>query len=383
MRKVARPSRFDIALAAALVVLAISEVTFNHALAPRAGSYPIEIAMATAVAWRRAAPLAAATIVAAGSVLDAVIGVSPADPSIPMMTVVAVAYALVAHSPLRPAIVGSAILIVGTTGQVIVAGQNIGNLGFAFTLLAIMWAIGRLVRLRTARAVRAEVQIERLRNEQAERARSVALAERARIARELHDVIAHSVSVMVIQAGAAQQVLRADPAGAERALGAVQSTGRQAIGELGELLGVLREGGAELGLAPQPTLAGLPALITEVETAGLPATFTTRGTPRPLPAGIELAVYRVVQEALTNTRKHAGGHAHASVRLDYRTDEVILDICDDGHATTEPRHDGGGTGHGLIGMRERIDTYGGTLTAGPTGTRGFRVHARIPVRAAE
>jgi signal transduction histidine kinase len=383
VRIATRPSLFDIALAAALVVLAISEVTFNHALAPRAGSYPIEIALAAAVAWRRAAPLAAATIIAIGGVADAAIGVSPSDPSIPMMTTVAVAYALVAHSPLRQAIVGSVILIAGTTAQVVVAGQNISNLGFAFTFLAVIWAIGRLVRLRTAQAVRAEVQVERLRNEQAERARTVAAAERARIARELHDVIAHSVSVMVVQAGAAQQVLRADPTAAERALGSVQSTGRQAIGELGQLLGVLREGGAELGLAPQPTLAELPALIADAESAGVPATFTTRGIPRPLPAGIELAVYRIVQEALTNTRKHAGGHARASVRLDYGTDDIVLDISDDGHATTEPHHVANGTGHGLIGMRERISTYGGTLTAGPSGARGFRVHARIPVHAAD
>jgi signal transduction histidine kinase len=374
---------FDFALAAALLVLAISEVTLNPALAPRVGSYPIEIVAAAAVAWRRVAPLAASTVVAMASVADAVIGVSPSDPSIPMVTTVAMAYALVAHSPLRRAIVGSAILIAGTTAQVIVAGQSVANLGFAYTFLAIMWAIGRLVRLRTAQAVRAEVQIERLRAEQAERARSVAIAERTRIARELHDVIAHSVSVMVVQAGAAQQVLRADPAAAEQALGAVQSTGRQAIGELGQLLGVLREGGAELGLAPQPTLAELPALITAAESTGVSATLTTGGVPFPLPAGIELAVYRVVQEALTNTRKHTGGHAHAEVRLDYRPDEIILDISDDGHPSAEPKRDADGTGHGLVGMRERIGTYGGTLTAGPNPTHGFRVHARIPVSAAE
>lgn len=377
------PSRFDIALAAVLVTLAIVEVTVNHALAPRAASYPIEIAMAAAIAWRRSAPLVASTVVAIGSVADAAIGVSPSDPSIPMMTTVALAYALVAHSPLRPAIVGSAILIVGTTVQVIVAGQSIGNLGFAFTFLAVIWAIGRLVRLRTAQAVRAEVQVERLRHDQAERARAVAVAERARIARELHDVIAHSVSVMVVQAGAAEQVLRGDPAAAERALGAVQSTGRQAIGELGQLLGVLREGGAELGLAPQPTLAELPALVADTESAGVPVTLTTAGIPRALPAGIELAVYRIVQEALTNTRKHAGGQARADVRLDYRPDEIVVEISDDGHSVMGAQRGADGTGHGLVGMRERISTYGGTLTAGRTGPRGFRVHARIPVRAAE
>lgn len=379
MRIAARPSRFDIALAAALAVLAISEVTFNHALIPKAGSYLIETAMAVAVAWRRSAPLFAATVVAVGSVADAAIGISPSDPLIPMMTTIAVAYALVAHTPLRQAIIGSAILIIGTTAQVIVAGQNIANLGFAFTFLAVIWAIGRLVRLRTAQAVRAEVQIERLRHEQAERARSVAVAERARIARELHDVIAHSVSVMVVQAGAAQQVLRADPAAAERALEAVQSAGRQAIGELGQLLGVLRDGGVELGLAPQPTLAALPALVTDVESAGVCVTLTTSGTPRVLPAGIELAIYRVVQEALTNTRKHAGPRTRAHVRLDYRADAITVDISDDGHATGGSGPVADGTGHGLVGMRERISTYGGTLTAGPAGAQGFRVHARIPV----
>jgi signal transduction histidine kinase len=159
------------------------------------------------------------------------------------------------------------------------------------------------------------------------------------------------------------------------------------VGELGRLLDVLRDAGPEVGLAPQPTLAELPDLLAQTESAGLPVALHTEGEPRPLPAGVELAVYRIVQEALTNTRKHAGPGASASVVLTYAPHEIGVEVSDDGDAGARVDARVGtavaGTGHGLVGMRERVTAYGGRLAAGRSGGSGFTVSARIPVQAGE
>jgi len=187
-------------------------------------------------------------------------------------------------------------------------------------------------------------------------------------------VIAHSLSVMVVQAGAAEQVLRRDP---ERALGplrAVQETGRRALAEMSRLLGVLREHGEEIGLAPQPGLGELGALVEGVRGAGLPVEFETEGERRSLPLGIELSAYRIVQEALTNARKHAGD-ARARVTLRYGDDALEVEVVDDGTGAGDSR-DGG---FGLVGMRERVAIFGGSLEAGRCPEGGFGVRARRPL----
>jgi signal transduction histidine kinase len=306
---------------------------------------------------------------------EAATGVDMQQPAIPLVTAVIAAYAIIAYAPLRRAIVGTVIVTVGSCAELLIAGQKFGNLGFIFTFVGLAWALGRITRVRTKQAVQAELQVERLRREQEDHARRVAAEERGRIARELHDVIAHSVSVMVVQAGAAQQVMGSAPDAAVRALDSVQETGRQAIGELGRLLGVLRDAG-ELGLAPQPTLAELDQLVADARAAGLPVSLRVTGAKRPLPTGVELAVYRIVQEALTNTRKHAGPASSASVVLAYGPDDIAVEVCDDGRGAA-----GYGTGHGLVGMRERVSTYGGTLATGRAEGGGFSVRARIPVSA--
>jgi signal transduction histidine kinase len=378
--RLTRPPRLDLALAGVLAVVAVTEVAVNDRITPRAPSLVLELGLAGALVLRRTAPLVASAIVAVGCVLDAAVGVDPSVPAMPMIASVAMAYALMSHAPLRRALVGTAVLLAGTTGQVLVANQSLANLTFAYTFLVVFWALGRIVRLRTARAVEAELLVERMRLEREDRARRVAAEERARIAREIHDVIAHSVSVMVVQAGGAQQVVRADPDAAVRGLELIQETGRQAVGELGRLLGVLREGSEELGLAPQPTLEDLPRLIDEAESGGVRVSLVEEGARRRLPAGVELAVYRVIQEALTNTRKHAGSSASATVRLRYGADAVAVEVVDAGAPGARVAADLG-TGHGLIGMRERVSTYGGTISAGREATGGFRVTARIPVVA--
>jgi signal transduction histidine kinase len=209
------------------------------------------------------------------------------------------------------------------------------------------------------------------------------VAERSRIARELHDVIAHSVSVMVIQAGAAEQLLEETPERARGPLEAVQDTGRQTIVELRRLLGILREDGQELSLAPQPGLAGLGSLAEEMRQAGLPVQLQVEGQPWPLPPGVDLAAYRIVQEALTNALRHAGP-AHAEVVVRYHKHAVELEIVDDGRGPGPRDGASGASGQGLVGMRERIALYGGTIEAGPRATipgtagTGYAVRARLP-----
>ncbi len=236
------------------------------------------------------------------------------------------------------------------------------------------WILGDSMRYRRGYYTALEDRAARLEAERHAEAKVAAAAERARIARELHDVVAHHVSVMVVQADGAGYVLRSDPDRAASALTAVSATGRQALTELRRLLGVLRSTDQHADLAPVPGLGELRELLDQARAAGIEVAYTLTGTPRELPEGAELAAYRVVQESLTNTRKHAGLAASAAVTLSYERDGLIVQVTDDGMATPS----GEATGHGLTGMRERIEMYGGTMWAGPLPGGGFRVRAWLP-----
>ncbi len=210
------------------------------------------------------------------------------------------------------------------------------------------------------------------RRERGERSRAAVAAERARIARELHDVVAHSLSVMVVQAQAADRVLEGEQPSAREALRSVHATGRQALVEMRRLVGLLRED-AELELAPQPGLGRLDELVAQMRDAGLPVELKIEGDQRALTSGVDLSAYRIVQEALTNVLKHAGG-ARACVAVRFGADEVELEVDDDGGGP----HNGTDGGHGLVGMSERVALYGGTLDYGAHEGHGFRVRARLP-----
>ncbi len=241
----------------------------------------------------------------------------------------------------------------------------------------VAWLFALLLARRSRRAHAAEERAAQLERDQHERARTAVADERARIARELHDVIAHSVSVMTVQAGAARTLLPDNPGRAMPPLLAVEETGRQALAEMRRLLGILREDDNTPALAPQPGLTDLPALAESVRHAGLAVEVTVQGQPRPLPTGVDLTAYRIVQEALTNTLKHAGP-TRANVVVHYDRDAVVLDISDDGRAPTSTD----GSGHGLTGMQERVNLYGGELHAGPGPDGGFAVNARLPTEPA-
>ncbi|MCX4963907.1 sensor histidine kinase [Streptomyces sp. NBC_00654] len=249
------------------------------------------------------------------------------------------------------------------------------------------WVLGDSMRTRRAYFSQLEERAARLEREREAQSKVAVAAERARIARELHDVVAHNVSVMVVQADGAAYVMDAAPDQARQALETISSTGRQALAEMRRLLGVLRTGDTrESGeYVPQPDVEQIEDLIEQVRQTGLAVDFKIEGTPRPLPSGVELTAYRIVQEALTNTRKHGGPDAGASVRLVYFDDGLGLLVEDDGRgAAHELYEDGGadGAGHGMIGMRERVGMVGGTLDAGPRPGGGFRISALLPLKPA-
>ncbi|MFE9564040.1 sensor histidine kinase [Streptomyces sp. NPDC006487] len=256
---------------------------------------------------------------------------------------------------------------------------------FLMVPFALAWVMGDSLRTRRAYYAQLVERNQRLEQERAAQAKVAVAAERARIARELHDVVAHNVSVMVVQADGAAYVMDAAPEQAKEALQTISGTGRLALAEMRRLLGVLRTGEPQESedYVPQPDVEQIEVLVEQVRAAGLAVDFEVEGAPRKLPSGVELTAYRIVQEALTNTRKHGGPTAKASVRLVYFDDGLGLLVEDDGRgAARELYTDGGadGAGHGLIGMRERIGMVGGTLDAGPRPGGGFRISALLPLK---
>jgi signal transduction histidine kinase len=259
-------------------------------------------------------------------------------------------------------------------------GFELGGLISNLVLFSTAWILGDNLQTRRAyvrsleeRAVLSEAALR-------EEARQAVSAERTRIARELHDVIAHSVSVMVVQAGAARRVLEREPDRAAEAMGSIESTGRQSLNELRRLLGMLRQADGEAtGRVPQPSIEHVDVLLDQTREAGLPVELEVEGEPRPLAPGVDLSAYRIVQEALTNTMKHAGP-ARATVRLCYGTDTLELVISDDGRgADCEEAERNGTSGHGLVGMRERVSLFGGDLQVGNRPGGGFLVRATLPL----
>ncbi|MBV9604413.1 MAG: two-component sensor histidine kinase [Solirubrobacterales bacterium] len=271
-----------------------------------------------------------------------------------------------------------------TLGVIINTGPNPGRILPKLALFAIAWVLGDNIRTRRAYLAELEARAARLEREREEKADRAVIEERTRIARELHDVIAHNVSVMVVQASAGEEVFDSDPARARESLSSVAATGRSALAELRRLLGVIRaedDGVETAAYTPQPGIEYLDELVRQVQETGLSVELSVMGRPRVVPEGVGLCAYRIVQEALTNTLKHSQASA-AQVSLRYVADAIELQVLDDGRGTA-PAGNGGSGGHGLIGMRERVALFGGELTTRPRSAgRGYEVRARLPLEEA-
>ncbi len=352
---------------------------------PRALALVFVVVMVAPIAVRRRHPVGAfvAVIIAGGIEVAALPRPVGSD-----VAVLVVLYTLAAYRPRRAAVPGLLVCLGGSAVAIAVWAPSparhdwytLGEVFAVFCLPALTaWLLGDMTRWRRGFYDALEERAARLERERDAQAQIAAAAERARIARELHDVVAHNVSVMVVQADGASYTLDADPERARQALGAIAATGRQALAEMRSLLGVLRSAGdATAELAPQPGIEQLTGLLKQARVSGLPVSFTVEGVPRPLPQSAALTAYRVVQESLTNARKHGGPTVTATVILRFCEDGVAITVTDDGKGTADQAD---GQGHGLIGMRERVELFGGTVSAGPRPGGGYRVAATLPVPA--
>lgn len=385
-----------------------------------AGTVVVSVLLLLPLAWRRVRPTASAVTVYTVGLAHVVTGnplVVPAD-----LAVLMALYSVTVHGPrwahrvaMGSTVLGSALVCARIYGYDARAGA--ASFAFMVTIGLTVWAFGLV---RRARRETMEALIDRARRLEVERdqqSRIAASAERARIAREMHDIVAHSLTVMIAQADGGRYAADADPGAATRALGTIAETGRAALTDMRRLLGVLRTDGpgptgargtggpegaagaspptgstaavpgwpgtgvaagvttAAQPVAPQPAEGDLEALVDQVRASGLRVSLVRMGTARHLPPGVGLTVYRIAQESLTNVLKHAGPDPTVTVLVHWRPEAIVLEVSDDGRGAAA---DSDGLGHGLLGMRERATMFGGSVTAGPRPGGGFRVRARIP-----
>jgi signal transduction histidine kinase len=347
------------------------------------------VALAVPIVFRRQYPTAAfAAAVAVGAVQIVVTSqLTTADVSILILL-----YTLAVSQPRRTSAPGLAICVLGAAVATVrwgVAGdgtawQVLLIMGLVSTPALLTWLAADSVRWRRGYYAALEEKARRLERERDALAQVAAAAERARIARELHDIVAHHVSVMVVLADGAAFALENSPDKTREALGAISGTGRQALAEMRRLLGMLRSPAAGLELAPMPGTSQLSGLLEQTRAAGIPVSFSAEGTPAASCAGgADLAVYRVVQESLTNVRRHGGPGVTAAVSIRYTGGGVTVSVTDDGRGAAARAPEADGAGLGLHGMRERVELYGGTVVAGPRAGGGFQVTATLPGVAAQ
>ncbi|MEV0807681.1 histidine kinase [Micromonospora sp. NPDC050200] len=393
-----RPLRsvaFDVLVSGVVVLLALTGVVSQP------GGWRATLvgcAMAVALLWRRLHPSAVAAVVAVLALVQVIAGWGPLAFDLGVLIAL---YSVVKYADrLRDGVLAG---IVAAVGVLLAASQTVGPAAWWASAIWFglitggVWLVALNVRTRRLYVLSLEERAATLEREREAEARAAVAGERARIARELHDVVAHSMAVMIVQADGARYMLDRDPEIARTAVKVVADTGRQALEEMRRLVGVLREPSAPEpsaapGAAGEPdgagvaadserrraTVAELPALLDRFRDAGLRVRYTVSGDPPPLPPGLDLTVYRVVQEALTNALKHAGVGASVTVTIEHAPDAVVVRVVDDGHGRP-PVGPAPSGGHGLVGMRERVGVYDGSLVAGPRLAGGWRVEARLPL----
>ena len=373
---------FLVDLGVALVFFAGNAVVLNSKVdlpdvrAPDAFAYCLLAALSTAVVLRRSHPVAAVGLGLVSGMAYAAAGYPPNIAPAVLLPMYTAANRLT-EAPSRR------LLAVAFVAACLAATLGPGPTNTTVPLLvAGAWFLGRYARARRLYTEALEAKNRELEQAQHELARRAVTEERLRIARELHDVVAHNMSVVAVHAGTGRLVAAGDPAAAERALATIEETTRSALTEMRQLLGVLRSGDGDgrepAALVPAPGLRDLDTLVADVVRSGLPVELRVHGERPAVPPGVDLSAYRVVQEALTNVLKHAGP-ARAVVDVRYTDSSLTVEVADDGRGAAPPSAPGG---HGLAGMRERLAVHGGTLHAGPEPAGGFRVAARFPLGAA-
>ena len=362
------PWRIDAVLATCFVVTGLTTTNPSAAIYEPRDSVAVALILAATLPYyaRRRAPLA--VLVVSVTAVAALFVQGYAAGALPFVIAVGV-YTVGAYRPLRDVLLAAVFMNAAFVVMVLADSPDFGGAEFvtSVTAYAATLLVGWTMQSRRLR-------FDALEREQGEASRRAAADERLRIAQELHDVVAHSLGVIAVQAGVGMHVIDTDPAEARRALEHISRTSRSSLGEIRRLLGLVRSGEPTATYTPTPGLADLPRLAREVADAGLPVALDVADSTGNLPPGVELAAYRIVQEALTNALRHA--HAHqATVRLDAHRGSLRVVVSDDGSGPNGGRRSGG---HGLVGMRERVAVYGGSLDVGPAPEGGFRVDATIP-----
>jgi signal transduction histidine kinase len=358
----------DIALGAGIATLAVVQLAgYDEPVWAKLVAAASVIVLGVAAALRTRYPILLLALLVVSMPVGALLPKHFGDVEAVGLFVVVAVYSAAAHTG------GLRVVVAGVLSGAVAIGALVGDpeelnvaaVVFISLVVGGPWVAGRIVRRRRL----GEARLER---EKAS-AEAAIVEERARIARELHDAVAHAISVIVLQARGGRRLLDQEPEEARRALDAIDRTASQALAEMRRLLGLLRENDEQIALAPQPTLARLDDLVAQVRGAGLPVEVYIEGAPAELPPGVDLSAYRIVQEALTNALKHAGP-ATARVTLRYRDCAIDVEICDDG--TGGGNEDG--TGQGLAGIQERVAIFGGEVNSGPRADGGYVVRARLP-----
>ena len=365
------PFASDGLLAFALAAFVLSEVfTSGGYLTGSNWVYvPVAVVMTLPLAWRRRAPLLVVALVMGAFAAQSLILDPTPTPDAELIPALIAVYSVAAHGERWVSFVGG--------GLSLVAGLiwlGVDDFLLPTVMFGGAWFAGRLVQKRQLYAQAFAERARVLERERDANARVAAAEERVRIAREMHDVLGHSVSVMVVQAGAERLALGEERPVTREALLAIERTGREALAEMSRLLGILRKEGESLSLAPRPSLAQVDVLVQTVRDAGLPVELRVEGAQADLPPGVDVSAYRIVQEALTNVVKHAGP-ARASVVVRYGRQAIEVEVIDDGRRSVN----GNTAGYGLAGMRERVELHGGMLEAGSRSEGGFAVKARLPL----
>ncbi|MFI0374463.1 sensor histidine kinase [Actinomadura sp. 1N219] len=391
----ARPLAADTLLAFGLLLVGLPQLLlqelpkteeFDQFRDPDLWGVLVVVVVTLSLRWRQRRPLAVLLFIVAGEMVLGVAGYPPSASDV-LAFLIAI-YSVAAHRGLAQSAVGGLVALAHLLVYITILPVSTSPVEMMtnFVLLIGVWVLGRNLRLRRAYFAELEDRAARLERARGTDARAARIEERSRIARELHDVVAHHVSVMTVQAGAARRIIDRDPGSAREAMSTIEEVGRTALSEMRRIVGVLRtdrdpeRAGREL--APQPGLGDLGELLDHVRETGLSVQLWIEGEARPPSPGVDVAAFRLIQEALTNTLKHAGPQARAWVRLYYGDRDLTVEIEDDGRGTaTFMAEDGANPGHGLVGMYERVALYGGELKIGPRVGGGFGVRARFPLEA--